>query len=267
MASPFPGMDPYLEEPIQWQSFHNAFINKASDALNRALPRRYVARIEERCIITEMGHEIRPDTAIGLRVGAVPEARGGTALLTQPSVLDAPVIVEAAVVETRENYVNILDLQSGRVIVTTLELLSPTNKASGKGRRAYLHKQRDVLASHTHLLEIDLLRTGEHVLAVPLSLLRQQPHWDYLVCLHRAHAGTRYEIWPRAVRQSLPCIAVPLTNGDDDVPLDLQAVFTTTYEDGAYDRDTDYETSPASPLRAEDSVWADTLLRERGLRL
>jgi hypothetical protein len=266
MASPFPGMDPYLEEPIQWQSFHTAFIGKAADVLNSALPRRYVARVEERCVIAETGQEIRPDTAIGLRANLTSPEQGATAALVQNAVVDTPVILEVSVIEEHEKYVNILDLQSGRAIVATLELLSPTNKAPGKGRRAYQRKQRSVLASHTHLIEIDLLRQGEHMLAAPMSLMRRQSHYDYLACLHRARSGPRYEIWPRTVREPLPCIAVPLAASSADISLDLQAVFTTTYEHGAYDRDTDYQYDSTPPLGTDDAQWADALLRERSLR-
>ena len=262
-------MDPYLEEPLQWQSFHNSFIANASRVLNHTLPRRYVARIEERCIIAEMDQQIRPDSFVGLRandLAPAPSAQGATATLVKNAVADTPIILEASVSEEHENYVNILDLQSGRAVVATLELLSPTNKAPGKGRRAYQRKQRSVLASHTHLIEIDLLRQGEHALAVPLALMRGQPRYDYLACLHRAHSGPRYAVWPRTIREVLPCVAVPLAASDGDIALDLQAVFTTTYEDYAYDRDRDYQLEPDPPLRLEDAAWADALLRGHGLR-
>jgi hypothetical protein len=33
MASPFPGIDPYLESPRYWQDFHERFITYAAEGL------------------------------------------------------------------------------------------------------------------------------------------------------------------------------------------------------------------------------------------
>ncbi len=55
MSSPFPGMDPYLENPAFWSDFHARFINYWSDALAEILPDQYEARIDE--IEEEERHE------------------------------------------------------------------------------------------------------------------------------------------------------------------------------------------------------------------
>ena len=53
-------------------------------------------------------------------------------------------------------------------MVTTIEVLSPRNKTAGsEGRKLYRQKQREILSSDTHLLEIDLLRAGQHTVAAP----------------------------------------------------------------------------------------------------
>lgn len=43
MPSPFPGMDPYLENPAWWQDFHHRFITYAAEALFPTLRPRYRA--------------------------------------------------------------------------------------------------------------------------------------------------------------------------------------------------------------------------------
>ena len=43
MASPFPGMDPYIEFCGVWPGFHLKFINYWQEALNDLLPERYEA--------------------------------------------------------------------------------------------------------------------------------------------------------------------------------------------------------------------------------
>ena len=53
MPSPFPGMDPYLEDPTVWPGFHNKFVSELETALTQLLlPHYYVARSEERVYIS-----------------------------------------------------------------------------------------------------------------------------------------------------------------------------------------------------------------------
>lgn len=122
------------------------------------------------------------------------------------------------------------------------------------------------MRSQTHLIEIDLLRAGEHTVAPPLELLLQRGPWDYLVSLHRSGEENRYEVWGIPLRQRLPRIRVPLAGDDPDVVLDLQAVFDRCYDQGAYARRLDYRREPPTPLKEDDAAWANALLRERGLR-
>ncbi|HZL34713.1 MAG TPA: DUF4058 family protein [Tepidisphaeraceae bacterium] len=48
MPSPFPGMDPYLEDPRWWPDFHDRFINSWSEVISEQLPAGYDACIQER---------------------------------------------------------------------------------------------------------------------------------------------------------------------------------------------------------------------------
>jgi hypothetical protein len=48
MASPFPGMDPYLEAPAFWEGFHQVLIVECMYALSERLPDPYIAEIQER---------------------------------------------------------------------------------------------------------------------------------------------------------------------------------------------------------------------------
>ena len=76
--------------------------------------------------------------------------------------VDTPVVMQVPELEIHESYVEILNRESEQRIVT-VELLSPTNKFPGAGQESYLAKQREIRASQTHLVEIDLLRAGQHV--------------------------------------------------------------------------------------------------------
>jgi len=54
MPSPFPGMDPYLEDPAFWPDFHARFLYNWSDALADLLPEQYEARIDETVRLVEV---------------------------------------------------------------------------------------------------------------------------------------------------------------------------------------------------------------------
>lgn len=82
--------------------------------------------------------------------------------------------------------IEILDLHSGQRVVAVIEVVSPSNKCPGPGRDAYLAKQREIMGSTSHLIEIDLLRAGEHVVSVPSWLVARRAPYDYLRGSYRA---------------------------------------------------------------------------------
>ena len=113
-----------------------------------------------------------------------------------------------------------------------------------------------------HLVEIDLLRGGVHVTAVSRdAAIARTGTYDYHVCVHRFNERGKFFIYPIKLANPLPRIAIPLLPGDDDVTLDLQAVFTRCYEAGPYRREIDYERDqPDPPLTAEQAAWAKEIL-------
>ena len=46
MPSPFPGMNPYLEEPGTWSDFHTSLYGTIKERLNATLPPGYAARLD-----------------------------------------------------------------------------------------------------------------------------------------------------------------------------------------------------------------------------
>ena len=53
----------------------------------------------------------------------------------------------------------------------------------------------------------------------------------------------------------MPTIPIPLTDGDPDVTLDLQAVFTATYDRAGYDYALKYDRAVEPPLDANRLDW------------
>jgi hypothetical protein len=142
-----------------------------------------------------------------------------------------PVILELDEEPVTERYVEILETDGGRVI-TTVEIVSPANKLPGAGQQAYLRKRRELLASQTHLVEIDLVRAGnaEHLLEphrVPLPY-----RTPYRVSISRAAQRRRLELYPITLQEPLPTIPIPLRPQDDEVALDLQALIARAYPAG-----------------------------------
>jgi uncharacterized protein DUF4058 len=267
MPSPFPGMDPYLEHPTQWPNLHHRIITTISTVLNAGLPPQYVASIGERLYVVPSERGVYPDIVLVEQpLASLPpgESAGGTAVMVAS---DPPWVLTVLPEEIREGFVQIVTVGDESEIIAVIEVLSPTNKSSGTtGRELYLTKQREILQSRTHLIEVDLLRQGEHTVAPPVDYLLQHGYWDYLASLHRGGQGGRFEVWPNSLRQRLPRICVPLAEGEPDLTLDLQAVFARCYDEGALSRRLNYRQRAPIRLSREDAEWAEALLRERGLR-
>ena len=265
MVGPFPGMDPYLEAPGLWPGVHNSIVYCLRSALNHKLPPNYVANIEERLYVSETERQIIPDVTI-VRTGNGSDLKSSHGQTTLMERTAAPAILTVFDEDQKETYLQIQEAGSGNV-VTVVELLSYSNKATdGVGRNHYLRKQREVLDSSVHLLEIDLLRTGKHTASAPIGPMEIKfQSWDYLVCLSRSFDRHKFELWPLSLRKRLPCMMVPLKLENEGVPIDLQAVLNRVYDEGAYDRIIDYERQLYSPLRRDDALWAERLLRKKGL--
>lgn len=253
MPGPFPGMDPYLEARDVWRGLHTQLIVEAARDLQPQLVPRYVARPEERVIVAPLDASFYPDVHIRERGGAA------TAVAEPSAKPDVAVPEQISVPELRlpHRFVVIRDTRD-RTVVTVIEFLSPWNK-TGEGREEYREKQRAYLLSDVNLVEIDLLRRGQHTIAVPEGLLGPA---DYRICIHRA-GRDRFDVIRLTVRDPLPTFAVPVRHEDPDVLLHLGDVVARCYDGSAYAYDLDYAGEPDPPLRPEDAVWARELLAAR----
>lgn len=179
MPTPFPGFDPYLEDERFWHDFHKRFITYAAEALAPRLPSRYRLRIDERSLVTTFPSSppqrvFHSDIAPTERTAPVPSsaATATAAVQTETEIaLDEPVIVElVSELVQRQSFIKIVDRTRER-LVTIIELLSLSNKRTGEWRAAYLQKQLSCLEAGVNLVEINLLRQGEHTVAVPAYAL------------------------------------------------------------------------------------------------
>ncbi|MBC8163748.1 MAG: DUF4058 family protein [Roseiflexaceae bacterium] len=252
MLGPFPGMDPYLEEPSEWPDVHSSLISAIRDTLAAELTPAYVTRIEQRVYIIEPPEERVQTIAPDLHIFESP--RPG-AVLASAGAIAAPTEVEALYdLEIRDRFIEIRDARN-RDIVTTIEILSPFNKtANSVGRQHFLRKREAVTSSRTHWIEIDLLRAGQR----PVQLAGLS---DYYVLLKR-YGKLNYEVWFADLRDPLPIIGVPLRAPHPDVPLDLQTILNGIYQRAYYAQSVDYTRRVAEPpLLPADANWAAAQLQ------
>lgn len=262
MKSPFPGLDPYLER--HWGDVHAALIIYTREALQTGLPADLVARAEERVFVeTDAGARRRliPDVHVAQlrRAERSPSALhdGGTAV-AEPEVFE---VLEA---EVTEGYLEIRERDGGKV-VTVIEFLSPANKAGGEGERKYLEKQNQVLHSDVSLVEIDLVRSGQRVLALPTQQIQNESPAESLACISPGWQHSRRELYRMPLRERLPLLPIPLRQHEPALPLDLQALMDRIYETGRYET-TDYRIPLEPPWPAKEAAWAAKLLKSAGLK-
>ncbi len=227
MPSPFPGMDPFLEDEALWPVFHHQLVMCLYQILLPGLVDRYRARVCQRHYVTEQ------------------------ALFTS-------VVRE----EHHEDYIEIRQRSDGK-LVTLLDIVSPANRTSNSGRQAYLDTRRDARAAAANLVEVDLVLQGQPTLDYSREGL---PDWDYAVTVTRATQAERHEIYSATLQKRLPRFRLPLSPDDRDTVLDLHATFTRCYDQAGFASQVDYQRDPPVRLKDPDRQWLNDLLRQQKLR-
>jgi hypothetical protein len=251
LLSPFPGMDPFLENPTEWQSVHFQLIARISDLLSEAVAPDYFVRVDQRVYVTTPRDSDRRAIEPDVYVLHQSPAHYQTTLAA-PGVTPF-LLIEAAESdpEIRDSFIEIRDANN-REVITTIEILSPFNKRPGaQGFDAFQNKRRAVMASQTHWIEIDLLRAG----ARPAQVASKG---DYYALLKRGDQSRSLAVWFFNLHDRMPTIAVPLRPLHADVALDLQAVWDEMYRRARYAYSTDYsQPIPPPPLRPDVRSWAE----------
>jgi len=251
MPSPFPGMNPFLEDSDVWQDFHDRFVPSLGDALAALVSPNFIVKLEQHLFIHEPSADQwlligRSDVSVA-QPAINPETNGGTATLTSPMLARIP-----AVDFEKHLFLELRD-RKNRDLITVLEVLSPTNKKPGSDREQYLAKRANLLRSNAHFVEIDLLRGW------PRMPIENAVESDYAIMVSRAEDRPDVNFWPIRLREPLPRIPIPLRTPFEPVELDLQAVLHGVYDRARY-QDYIYKQAPYPPLSPEDAVWAAALI-------
>jgi hypothetical protein len=263
MPSPFPGMDPFIEACGLWEDFHDHLIEKIYDTISAALPAGYLARTGKRSYVVlaeangKEEHSFLPDVSVtGSTVR--PSAPGKQKATPAPVVEVEPVELRAFIErEFEEKFIDIFELKPQRRLVTSIEVLSPSNKRRrSRGWKRYLRKRQGLLLGKANLVEIDLLRSGDR-----LPMLDPWPGSPYTLLVAREERAPRCRVWPAFFDRPLPAIPVPLSRPDPDLTLALQPLVDAIYERGRYRQDIDYSQPLTPPLGAEHVAWLAQQLR------
>lgn len=225
MPSPFPGMDPFLEQPKLWAAYHHQLVAALYQLLLPGLVDRYRARIGAR------------------------QYRSELALFTS-------IIRE----DHTEEFIEIRSRADGR-LVTLVEVVSPANKTTLAGRAAYLDTRAVAIGGKGATVEIDLITQGKPALDFSRDGL---PEYDHTVTVTRAPTPDRYEIYTATVSKRLPKFKLPLAADDRDTVLDLQVAIARAYDQGDFGRHIDYRAPLPVDVKLTDAskAWVIDWLRQ-----
>lgn len=261
MPSPFPGMDPFIEACGLWEDFHPKLIGEIERALAAMVPERYFVSLAVRSYIAIAGpegkdfHPFLPDVGVESPAAASASKRAAVVdAATDSGAMD----MQAFVAEPfRETFIEIIERDAERRLITSIEVLSPSNKRPrSKGRRLYLRKRQALLLGTANLVELDLLRGGER-----MPMMSPWPDSPYTLLVSREERAPYCTVWPAHFQRPLPIIPVPLAPPDGDVRLDLQPLVAAIYSRARYANLLDYSRPLQPALTAEESAWFAEQLR------
>ena len=262
MPNPFPGMNPYLESPDFWPEVHHLLIGMIQESLVPQLVPKYRVAIEKRIYEIKGEQSLLVGIPVDMSILRNPISRNPTTSnVAVAAPTTAPLKVRLSMSEeVREGYLEVVDMAS-KEVVTVIEVLSSANKRPGQGREMYEEKRDKIFGSRTNFVEIDLLRGWE-----PLPVLDNDIAAHYRILVSRSNQRPGADLYLFNILDAIPSFALPLRAGDVEPIVDLQALLNTVYDRAGYDFTLNYMAELVPPLSETDAAWADSLLRDKGLR-
>lgn len=229
MPSPFPGMDPYLEDPKAWPKFQHHLVAAVYQILLPSLVDRYRARV-----------------------------------VTRQYVAEVPLFTSVLRETHSEEYIEVRARADGR-LVTVVDVVSLANRTTPAGRAAYLATRAEAIAACAGIVEVDLVTQGKPLLDFDRSGL---PAYDYSITVTRGGSPERYEVYATPLRERLKKFKLPLAADDRDTVLDLQICVSRAYDQGSVGRLVHYSGPLPADVRLTDEArhWVVSLLEQQNLR-
>lgn len=227
MASPFPGMDPYLEAADLWPDFHHQFVAGFYQTLLPGLIDRYRARVQTRHYL----HEVVLFTSVNTE-------------------------------EHREPFIEIRNRSAGKLL-TLIDVVSPGNRMTPAGRHAYLNTRAAAQLEGAATVEIDLVTAGQPTLDYDRAAIADAM---YIVTVTRPSHPHRPEVYTATLDRPLPRFRLPLAPDHQDTLVDLQPIFMRAFDQGNFRERINYKVDPPTKLNEVAQAWLQSLLAEQSLR-
>ena len=248
MGNPFPGMNPYLEQPEFWHQVHNRLIVAIADDLTPQIAPKYRVSIEER-IYTSVDDILLVEIAdVAVAKRSTTNSGTLTRAIAEPTKVKIPMPEQVI-----ERFLEVRSTQS-KEVVAVIELLSPKNKRSKEGRTAYESKRQKIFGSATNLVEIDLLRLGE-----AMSILGATDT-TYRILVSRSNFRPDADLYTFDLKDPIPTFPVPLHSKESESVVDLQRLLNEVYERARFDLAIDYSQPLKPALPPEEAAWVKETL-------
>lgn len=256
--NPLPGMNPWLE--AYWGDIHTSLTTYARDEIQRQLPSSLHAHVEEYLAVAEAddeplgGRRISPDIVIrGQKLASATETGASPlAVLDEPD--SHPITFRRVAEQQTLRYIRIVDLKNNHRVITVIEFISPASKTFA-GKEQYRRKQNELIDGGVSLVEIDLLRRGEWIIASDYRNYPIQYRGPYRICVTRSSSVLDGEAYHATFAKPLPNVRIPLRNDDADIVLPLQKLLNLAYENGRYGTLLDYDQPPEIALDEDSWKW------------
>ena len=212
-------MHPELEQPKYFHGFHTVYLTQIYFWLTEHLPAPYTARVQSNLSLTTVDNEPRryePDVHVVHPKGMPLQGRASVGSWTKPSfAVDLDDLKPTPFLEIRHE---------NQEIITTIEVLSPSNKSGKTGFSSFEDKQNMLARNGVNLIEIDLLQKGRR--------RWRDPRADSATYLISVLWGgeSAVQMWSSSVGDSLPTIPVPLRFPDGEIGLNLEAIIQDYYQ-------------------------------------
>jgi hypothetical protein len=149
-----------------------------------------------------------------------------------------------------EEYIEVCQCHDGR-LVTLIDVVSPANKQTAGGRRAYQATHDQAWGQGANVVEIDLVMPGP-------AHRQGFPPWDYVVTVTRQSQPDRSEIYAAAF--PLPRFRIPLASDDRDTILDVHTAVAQAFDRGGFSSSIDCQRHFPLEERSGEGPWLQALL-------
>ena len=242
-------MDPFLEDRHEWPGVHARLTVVVCNLILANLPTNFSAKVEGGVRIFDQEW----DYTIPIKKPDVYVTKNSSIRATQPAsmaIAEPKTYYEVETEAVTPRWIEIVDLKN-RQMVTAIEVLSPSNK--GSDFHTFNQKRSLVVEAGGNWVEIDLLRRGKR----PKQFLDDTDYYALMIRSGLPH----WHVWEMSLQEPLQTIGIPLVDGYNDVPLDLQKAIETVYVEGEYWRELMYDEGVPPPrLSADNQAWVEQQL-------